>query len=382
MKKYIFHIIMVLLIVLVIGNQSMAKSKKLLIESPIVDENKVTLKWNDIKAGYYIVYRAKLGKNDTGYGAKYEEVAKIKGNKHKYVDKTVKKGKHYVYSITAYKKNGKKLAKAKYKRYVYTKIVKPMFVNDFPQNDLKNTSNSITLSVNFEEDFASGSGITPNGFEVYRREFGSTAWNKVKSIKKRTDELSFTDQTVTLGKIYEYYVKAYWKVKGKKTFKSTRVIKRYAVNDMNHAQFGVDVLTADKSDTNIIEMKLTNSANNGNVVFDVTDKAVVFEMIQGGNSAQKNVEGITAKLDEYSIDGTNWKKASEVDTVELLAGNALYLRFKLYNTATQKDAIVHYDRSTLQTFNMVLNVKRYCDYAYQLNVDMLQHIAKLVCEEN
>ena len=156
--------------------------------------DKATIKWNKVSGTTgYIIYRANT-KN-----GKYTQVKKIANQKTiSYTDKKIKSKKEYYYKIRAYKTIS---GKTHYSSYSST-IQKTAYA----QAKIKSVSyNSKAITIKW------GKVSNVTGYEVYRANYGSNTYKKIKTLKNST---TYKDKNISVGKAYYYKIKAY-KTKGK-----------------------------------------------------------------------------------------------------------------------------------------------------------------------
>ncbi len=147
----------------------------------------VNVKWSPVSycTGYY-VYRKQAG--DTAW----TKIANVKGAKaSSYVDKKVKSGVEYTYTVKAYSGSYGSAYDAKGKTVIC--LSAPVLAS------VKSAKNGVT--VKWEK--VSGAG----GYFVYRKT-GSGGWERIANIKNGKTA-SFLDKTAKKGVTYTYTVKAY-----------------------------------------------------------------------------------------------------------------------------------------------------------------------------
>lgn len=148
--------------------------------------NGVQVSWNKISgaSGYYVYRRIP--------GGGWSKIATIKSNSTiKFLDKGVKNGKKYEYTIKAY--NGK----------VTSSYVKNGVLDLYITTPKLVSVSSKKAGVTFKYSSVSGC----DGYYVYRRT-PNGSWQKIATVKGRT-KTTYTDKTVKKGKTYIYTVRAY-----------------------------------------------------------------------------------------------------------------------------------------------------------------------------
>lgn len=155
--------------------------------------NKVKLIWKrDSKANGYVIYRAASEKGS------YKRIKTITGNKTvSYSDAGVTTGTKYFYKVRSYAKAGKSTKYGSYSNILMasTRLTKP-------------TVTSVSASSSIRLKWKKSSNAA--GYKIYRADSYSGKYKAIKTITKNST-VSYTDKSVTLGKVYYYKVRAYAK---------------------------------------------------------------------------------------------------------------------------------------------------------------------------
>lgn len=154
--------------------------------------NKVTVKWNSASnATEYVVFR-KTGKNGT-----YKELARTKSTS--YTDSTGSFGTTYYYTVIARNKSGRSQS--------YNKNGISITISPKATTMVSAVDNGLSrVKVKWEKD------PSATGYRIFRSTNGGK-YTKVTTVKKSVS--SYTDESVSKNKKYDYTVKAYYKINGK-----------------------------------------------------------------------------------------------------------------------------------------------------------------------
>ena len=149
--------------------------------------NSVEFDWGKVKsADGYLVYRK------TGSGS-YEKIANIKGaDKHSYVDKKIKDGVKYTYTVKAYDGNIKGAYVSAGKQIIFLKT--PNLISAEAIED------GIAFSYSAFERAA--------GYRIYRKTDDATKWTLIAKVKG-ADLTEYIDTDVEEGVSYSYTVKSF-----------------------------------------------------------------------------------------------------------------------------------------------------------------------------
>jgi hypothetical protein len=147
----------------------------------------IQVNWGKVdKATGYCVYRRKAGQ-------KWSKIATVKGaTKTSWVDKGVKAGQLYYYTVKAYK--GKTLSG-------YTPMGRPV-PRLLPPGQVTSKQNWHSIDVKWKKSAGA------SGYIVYRRQ-GKGSWKRVAETAG-VGSTEWNDWYVEVGKIYTYRVKAVW----------------------------------------------------------------------------------------------------------------------------------------------------------------------------
>ncbi|MCD8077629.1 MAG: GDSL-type esterase/lipase family protein [Lachnospiraceae bacterium] len=186
---------------------------------------KITVSWKKVTgAQYYLIYR----KESSG---KYSRIAKQKASAGvSYVDKTVQAGRTYIYTVKAYAKtDGEKV----FSGYDASGVTATAKVPTVTLSKITAATGKITVVWEAVSDISL--------YRVYRKE-GNGKYRKLADVKAGT--LSYVDDTVEMGHVYTYTVRAIYKtengdsVSGKvdKTgLTATAVVKKTSVQNVETA---------------------------------------------------------------------------------------------------------------------------------------------------
>ncbi len=143
----------------------------------------VQISWNKISGvAKYNVYRRSAGQTS------YTYIGTTTGNT--YLDKTVKNGQYYCYTVRAFNADGG------YSDYVYANTSTRKYVATPKLTKLVNATNGLTLSW---DPVLSGAS-----YRVYRRGAGSSTWTYLGT----TTATTYTDSKATSGNYWRYTVRA------------------------------------------------------------------------------------------------------------------------------------------------------------------------------
>lgn len=142
----------------------------------------VQVSWNKISGAVkYNVYRRSAGQTS------YTYLGTTTGNT--YLDKTVKNGQYYCYTVRAFNADGG------YSTYVYANTSTRKYVATPKLKSLTNDTNGLKLT---------WSAISGASYRVYRRGAGSTSWTYLGT----TTNTTYTDTKATSGAYWRYTVRA------------------------------------------------------------------------------------------------------------------------------------------------------------------------------
>lgn len=173
--------------------------------------DQTTLKWQKkTGADGYILYRA--NRKD----GKYTRIATVKkGSSVQYIDKNLTTGKQYFYKVKAYQDiNGKRI----YGMNTIAISAKPILLKPSKLAIKKLDKNKIKLS------WKVTSGAT--GYEIYRANHKSKHYTKLVTIKKGKTNY-YIKKNVKVRKTYDYKMRAYRTVNGKKVYSDFSNLKTY-----------------------------------------------------------------------------------------------------------------------------------------------------------
>ena len=287
------------------ANKTTYKNINAEIRTKTLSSTTVKLSWKKHKADKYIIYKTVYNKNGS---SKEKKIKTVSGKK---TSAVIKAGKNeYMYlTIKGIRKN--KNSKTIYygDAICWTGMATPSW-DDYLFAEGDCSPSSITI------DFYSDGGLNPTGYQIYRKEAGTSKYKKIKTLKTNNKHIVWTDKNVKSGKGYYYKVRAYRKT-GKKTVysKKSKGFLRYAINF--NGQYAVSTKTDDDS----LTIKLTSSVNNGDTVFTMAE--LYYNYIQKGSAG----DGYIARY--YSTDGSNWIAITDQQKdIKLDPGKSLWIRTK------------------------------------------------------
>ncbi len=171
--------------------------------------NKTKVSWTKVSgAAGYEIYRA------TSKSGTYTKIATIAGgSKVSYTNSGLSTGKTYYYKIRAYRTVDKVKV---YSSYTPIKSAKPVLATPSRSAIAKVSRSSVKFSWNKVGE--------ASGYEVYRATSKSGKYTKVKTITSNST-LSYTNKSLSRGKIYYYKVRAYRIVNGTKRYSSYSTVR-------------------------------------------------------------------------------------------------------------------------------------------------------------
>lgn len=313
MKRRIIAVLFTMLAFFLIGAVSVsaaAKKNYVNITSEIktktLSATKVKVTWEKHKAEKFIIYKSKFDKKGYLRHTKLKTVsgkktsAVIKAGKNEYLHlwvKGIRKKTNTVYTGDAICWSG--IATPDWDDYAYAESgCSPTYI---------------------ELDALGGGGLKPDGYKVYRKVKGAKSYKFIKKIKRKSYQLLWKDKTVKTGKAYYYKISSYRKI-GKKVLhsKKSESILRYAVN------YNGKYKVSTEQDENQMTITLTSDSKNGESVFTMYDLYYGMLFLEDP-SAEESL--LRYKIKEYSLDGETWKEVKETsDKIKLKAGKTIYFR--------------------------------------------------------
>ncbi len=143
----------------------------------------IQVDWNEVSGAVkYNVYRRSAGEKN------YTYIGTTTGNT--YLDKTVKNGQYYCYTVRSFDADGG------YSAYVYANTSTRKYVATPKLTKLVNATGGLTLSWN--------SVLSGASYRVYRRGAGQTTWTYLGT----TTATTYTDSKATSGNYWRYTVRA------------------------------------------------------------------------------------------------------------------------------------------------------------------------------
>ena len=170
--------------------------------------NQVKITWEPVTGaqGYRIYYASSRN-------GSYKYVTQVSGSNNSYIHKKLTTGKTYYYKVRAYQKfNGK---------YIFGEYASPISAKPLPKQVKINT---ITASGTNAAKLTWGTVTGASGYRIYYREVGAQEWKYVAQIGKG-NTLTYTHKGLVAGKSYEYKMRAYRTVNGKKVFGAYSALK-------------------------------------------------------------------------------------------------------------------------------------------------------------
>jgi len=333
MKRRIIAVLFAMLAIFLIGAVSVsaaAKKNYVNISSEIktktLSATKVKVTWKKHKADKFIIYKSKFDKKGylrhtklkTVSGKKTSAVIKAGKNEYLYLwVKGIRKKTNTVYTGDAVCWSG--IATPAWDDYAYAESgCSPTYI---------------------ELDVLGGGGLKPDGYKVYRKVKGAKSYKFIKKIKRKSYQLLWKDKTVKTGKAYYYKVSSYRKI-GKKVLhsKKSEPILRYAVNyngkyKVSTSQESAEQVSSEQNEKQMT-ITLTSDPKNGESLFTMYDLyygALFTENpIKGNMAAEDQGEEeslLRYKIKEYSLDGETWKEVKETsDKIKLKAGKTIFFR--------------------------------------------------------
>ena len=137
----------------------------------------------------------------------------------------------------------------------------------------------------------------------------------------------FECKKVTSGTCYDYKLRAYATINGKRVYSAySDILTRGAVN--KKPEYTTTVISRDKEN---LLIRLDSAKYNGALVLDGTS----LSLCDSDNESDIQDSENTVKIASYSTDGTTYTNMGKKDTVALKGGESIYL--KLVPTATTVD---------------------------------------------
>lgn len=298
-------------------------AKYLKVTANAKNKTTVEISWKKKKVSGYEIYRAI---NDDNFNEKkYKKIATVSGKKTKYTDKMVKYNQNYIYMVKAYqKKKKRKIYKYKGTDFALVAMTDPDW-EEYLATDTMTSSSAIRLSGYTE-------GITPDGFEIYRKT-GSEKYKKIKTVKNKRSSFEFKDTKVSKGRKYTYKFRYYKKLNGRKVYsKYSYPVKLRAVN--RDATYTVQNDTAANGKTTFIVAGLTSNEGNGTTIFGNSENYVNYTWKKNKNAGKSySIDLVPVK---YSYDNVNWVELPEKG-VKVNENETIYIMFVRYDGTEEFD---------------------------------------------
>jgi hypothetical protein len=253
-------------------------------------------------------------KNGSTY---YKTVKTLKKKQKSYTVKHLKKNTNYSFEIIGYGKKNGKLTPVTYEyEYIFTGISQVEWY-DYVLSDVYCSPKRIDLQWG-----DSNNGFKSKGYEIYRRKKGKSKFKKIAKITKKSTTL-YKDKKVKSGVSYDYRIRAYGTVKGKKAYSSySQVLTRAAVYPTG--TFTSEVISRDKDK---LVMKIDSRLYNGDMEFSGSTLELQGPAEDESNDSDSNCIGVIRAV-SYSKDGKSWTSMTEQDKVMLTGGKSIYLTFE------------------------------------------------------
>ena len=368
MKRIVSWFAVLVLTVSIIGVtdsvEVKAKKTKSLYASVRSNITSMKVSWEKKKVDYFEVYRANVTKriNKGEYTAKessFKKIAKVSKKKKNYVDKKVKAGQYYAYVVYGYAKSKGKKVKTytSYKEgklvYDYAGMSKPRINQYVGDVNIDNDANFVVLHVD------SYKGSTPAKYIVYRKADGESDFKQieVESMGKMhdTNVLMYKDTSVEVHKKYQYKVRAYKMVNNKAYY--SKYSQVYEVTPCNaRAKLIVESLTEAGDGVEEFEIKIQSDKDNGLIELRNGDYPTENEYIYQ-KDATESVWMYSAKLLQYSEDGTNWQEVGD-KKISIDAGATVYLKCKLVKL-DEETSVIKYGANQGITSNLTFDAVTY-----------------------
>lgn len=291
MKSLRILIIAALIICLTAVAPAFAKSKTTYkgigkLKSKTLSMTKVRVSWKKHSIDKYVIYKYYFDKNGK---YKKKKIKTVSGKKNSTVLKLGKNKEEdlYVKGVKK-KKHGKQVVYFGQIR-VFTGLPRLDWLDlDWPYYRSPSEINLLLMS---DET----GGLTPTGYEIYRKKDGTKKYKRIKRIKaKRLD--SWKDTSVEAGEYYYYKVRSYLK-RGKKTYWGKMSETRYMGAINYEGRFKVQM----ESGEDTMVLKVTSDLLNGKIS----------AIIDAGEGFPAKEENVCYTVEKYSDDGENWKPVTK-----------------------------------------------------------------------
>ena len=246
----------------------------------------------------------------------YKTIKTLKKKQKSYTVKHLKKNRNYSFEIIGYSKKKGKLSPVIYDYcYGFTGVSEVKWY-DYALSDAYCSPERIDLMWS-----DANNGFKSSGYEIYRRKKGEKSFKKIATITKKSTT-TYKDKKVEAGVAYQYRMRAFGKVKGKKKYSPyTEVMTRSAV--YLKGTYSSEVISRDKDK---LVMKIDSKLYNGDL--DLTGKSL--DLCGTASDPDADEDGFIGIIcpTSYSEDGKNWTALGENDKVVLEGGKTIYLTFE------------------------------------------------------
>lgn len=230
-----------------------------------------------------------------------------------------KKNKNYEIYVEGITYNKHKKAVLKYwSDGSFLSGIAPIDFDEYDYAEAKTSDKYIKLSLCY-----GNSGITPDGYEIYKAYDIDEPFKKIATVKKANYKknakgcIEYTDKKVSFGETYYYKVRGYKKINGKKYYsKYSGVCKHKAVN--NEGLFTV------KKTVNGDTVTLAVTSAPGNASFQLG-----IENIMSLDNEDIYDDEELCTLKEFKFNDVCWTSPVKNYTVTVDAGNTMYFTFEL-----------------------------------------------------
>ena len=284
------------------------------VKAKLIDQNKVKLTWHGVKKATAYKIQLVQEKNDK---LTYKTIKVLGKGSRSYTIGKLKKNRSYQFCVVACKKKKGKLKEIEYGyQDVYTGVASPYW-DDYAWADAPCSPTKIVLWL----DGGSASyGLKPSGFQIYRKEAGTSGFRKIATVGVKTSK--YTDKKVKAGKTYQYKYRAYAKFRGKKKYSAySEILQRRAVN-----QEGSFLCSQVSRTATELILKISSDVNNGLLEFrsgteyflgDTTDPYWYDE----------DGDIIGVQPTQWSSDNRSWNSIPEDSPATVDGGESIYIRF-------------------------------------------------------
>ena len=316
-----------LLLLFPFAENTQAKVKKnyewIEVASKASSYTKVKLSWPKKKNIQKVVIYG--GTPDRSGNLRYGHIVKTLSGSRTSITLTTKKKTKYAWRIEAVQKakNNKQNIYCG-EVWLYTDIESVSF-DEYQYYEGETTPESIRLTFYPNDD-----GIAAAGTEISRRPASGGSWKVIRTITG-TKTRSFTDRNVSTGEAYEYRIRGWKKIGGKKVFGQSDTVLMYAVNMFPE----LTLRTVESSDEEL-SFRLQSASGNGIITLREED-------LVDASWLDRDTETVY-QISGYSTDGLDWHSPEKTSAVLTLSpDSSLWFRAQKSPLSDDEDEDDYFD---------------------------------------